>query len=73
MYLRVFCGFILAAFWQFSFVSGASAQSVTLSNTEQFTFVSDHVEILRKLGFRVYYGDASRPDLLKAAGAAETK
>ena len=30
----------------------------------------DHVEASRKFGFRVYYGDATRLDLLEAAGAA---
>jgi monovalent cation:H+ antiporter-2, CPA2 family len=30
---------------------------------------SDRVSILRKMGFKVYYGDATRLDLLKAAGA----
>lgn len=30
---------------------------------------SDKVELLRKLGLKVYYGDASRHDLLSAAGA----
>ena len=30
---------------------------------------SDHVELLRRLGQRVFYGDASRHDLLHAAGA----
>lgn len=43
MYLRVFCGFVLAAFWQLSIVTGAASESVTLSNTEQFTIVSDRV------------------------------
>jgi len=32
---------------------------------------SDRVKLLRKMGFRVYYGDATRPDLLEAAGAKE--
>jgi CPA2 family monovalent cation:H+ antiporter-2 len=32
---------------------------------------SDRVELLRKMGFKVYYGDATRLDLLNAAGAAE--
>jgi CPA2 family monovalent cation:H+ antiporter-2 len=32
---------------------------------------SDRVELLRKMGFKVYYGDATRLDLLKAAGADE--
>ncbi|MEM8605956.1 MAG: monovalent cation:proton antiporter-2 (CPA2) family protein [Myxococcota bacterium] len=30
---------------------------------------SDHVEVLRKIGIKVFYGDACRLDLLKAAGA----
>ncbi len=30
---------------------------------------SERVELLRKMGFKVYYGDATRIDLLKAAGA----
>jgi glutathione-regulated potassium-efflux system ancillary protein KefC len=30
----------------------------------------DHVEQLRRFGFRVFYGDATRLDLLEAAGAA---
>ena len=30
---------------------------------------SDRVELLRKLGLKAYYGDATRVDLLKAAGA----
>jgi CPA2 family monovalent cation:H+ antiporter-2 len=34
---------------------------------------SDRVELLRKMGFKVYYGDATRLDLLKAAGAEEAK
>jgi Trk K+ transport system NAD-binding subunit len=34
---------------------------------------SERVEFLRKMGFKVYYGDASRYDLLEAAGAAEAK
>lgn len=32
-----------------------------------------HIELLRKFGWSVYYGDASRPDLLRAAGADEAK
>jgi monovalent cation:proton antiporter-2 (CPA2) family protein len=31
----------------------------------------DQVDLLRKLGFKVFYGDASRHDLLQAAGAEE--
>jgi len=36
-------------------------------------FDSDHVEVLRKLGLKVFYGDASRIDLLRAAGAEHAK
>ena len=34
---------------------------------------SDRVESLRKLGLKVFYGDASRHDLLKAAGAEKAR
>ena len=33
----------------------------------------DHVEQLRHFGFRVFYGDATRLDLLEAAGAASAR
>ena len=32
---------------------------------------SDRVDLLRRMGFKVYYGDVTRPDLLEAAGAAD--
>lgn len=34
---------------------------------------ADQVEVLRKFGSKVYYGDASRVDLLEAAGAHKAK
>ncbi len=34
---------------------------------------SDRVSLLRKMGFKVYYGDATRLDLLKSAGAENAK
>lgn len=34
---------------------------------------ASNVEVLRKYGFEVYYGDVSRLDLLKSAGAAEAE
>ncbi len=34
---------------------------------------SDRVDLLRKMGFKVYYGDATRYDLLESAGAHEAK
>jgi len=33
----------------------------------------DNIQVLRKFGFKVYYGDATRPDLLHAAGAKNAK
>lgn len=34
---------------------------------------SDHVDFLRRIGLKCYYGDASRPHLLKAAGAEDAE
>ncbi|WP_334113173.1 monovalent cation:proton antiporter-2 (CPA2) family protein [Paucihalobacter sp.] len=34
---------------------------------------ADRVESLRKMGFKVYYGDATRLELLKSAGAEDAK
>ena len=34
---------------------------------------SDRVDLLRKMGFRVYYGDATRSDLLESAGAEDAR
>jgi len=34
---------------------------------------SDRVDLLRKMGFKVFYGDATRIDILKSAGADEAK
>ncbi|MBP1910146.1 monovalent cation:proton antiporter-2 (CPA2) family protein [Methanolobus bombayensis] len=34
---------------------------------------ADNVDVLRKFGFEVYYGDITRLDLLEAAGAAEAE
>jgi CPA2 family monovalent cation:H+ antiporter-2 len=34
---------------------------------------SDNVDLLRRMGFKVYYGDASRHDLLDIAGAGNAK
>ena len=34
---------------------------------------SDRVDLLRKFGYKVYYGDASRFDLMKAAGAEKAR
>ncbi|HET8799202.1 MAG TPA: cation:proton antiporter, partial [Thermoanaerobaculia bacterium] len=34
---------------------------------------SDRVDLLRRMGFKVYYGDATRVDLLESAGAREAE
>ena len=34
---------------------------------------SDRVDLLRKMGFKAFYGDATRVDILKAAGADQAK
>lgn len=34
---------------------------------------SDQVELLRRIGLKVYYGDATRQDMLETAGAREAK
>lgn len=34
---------------------------------------ADRVDLLRRLGLKVYYGDATRPDLLRAAGAERAR
>jgi voltage-gated potassium channel Kch len=41
--------------------------------TTVLEFDSDHVEVLRRLGLKVFYGDASRDDLLRAAGMDKAK
>jgi len=60
---------IMAGFGRFGQIVGrvlfASGYSVTVLDHDP-----DQVELLRKLGFRVFYGDATRLDLLEAAGAA---
>ena len=39
--------------------------------TTVLDFDSERVELLRALGLKVYYGDATRPDLLEVAGARD--
>ncbi len=63
---------IIAGFGKFGNIVGrllrANGFEATLLDLD-----SDNVELLRKLGFKVFYGDASRLDLLKAAGAQNAK
>ncbi|SDM90647.1 cation:proton antiporter domain-containing protein [Maricaulis salignorans] len=41
--------------------------------TTVIDYSSEHLEALRTFGFQVHFGDATRPDLLQAAGIAEAK
>lgn len=61
---------IIAGFSHFGstigrFLRANGVQATILDND------SDRVDLLRKMGFRVYYGDVTRVDLLESAGAAE--
>ena len=49
------------------FLRANNIQATVLDNN------SDNVNLLRKLGFKVYYGDASRHDLLQIAGAGRAQ
>jgi CPA2 family monovalent cation:H+ antiporter-2 len=46
----------------------ASGVSATILDND-----SDRVDLLRKMGFKVFYGDATRIDILKAAGAEKAR
>ncbi|MFT5465131.1 MAG: Kef-type K+ transport system membrane component KefB, partial [Verrucomicrobiales bacterium] len=63
---------IIAGFGRFGNVVGRFLRSCAIQTTV-LEYDSDHVEMLRKLGLKVFYGDASRPDLLHAAGADKAK
>jgi voltage-gated potassium channel Kch len=63
---------IIAGFRNFGSIVGRFLFANKVSATV-LEYDSDHVETLRKLGFKVFYGDASRVDLLKAAGAEKAK
>jgi len=61
---------IIAGFGKFGSIIGrflrANGVDTTVLETDP-----DKIEILRKLGLKVFYGDASRVDLLHSAGAEE--
>lgn len=61
---------IIAGFGRFGQIVGRLLHANGIGTT-----VLDHdpsqIELLRKFDFKVFYGDATRMDLLKAAGAAE--
>ena len=63
---------IIAGFSHFGSTVGrflrANGVSATVLDND-----SDRVDLLRRMGFKVYYGDVTRADLLEAAGAAEAR
>lgn len=63
---------IIAGFGRFGNVVGRFLRANNVHATV-LDIDSDRVDLLRKLGFKVYYGDATRYDLLYAAGASEAK
>ena len=55
---------------------GSTVGRFMQANDEEATYLDidpDNVDLLRKMGLQVFYGDASRNDLLQAAGAAEAE
>jgi monovalent cation:proton antiporter-2 (CPA2) family protein len=63
---------IIAGFGRFGNVVGRLLTANGIGATV-LEYDSDHVEMLRKLGFKVFYGDASRYDLLVSAGAENAR
>jgi len=63
---------IIAGFGRFGSVVGRLLRAKDIGATV-LDNDADRVELLRKLGMKVYYGDASRSELLHGAGAAEAK
>ena len=63
---------IIAGFGHFGNTIGRLLRANKISAT-YLDIDSDRVELLRRMGFKVFYGDASREDLLRAAGAEHAK
>ncbi len=63
---------IIAGFGRFGAVVGRYLRANGIKSTI-LDVDSDRVEVLRKMGFKVYYGDATRYDLLQSAGAEEAQ
>lgn len=63
---------IIAGFGNFGSTIGRLLKTNGISATV-LDMDSDRVDSLRKMGFKVYYGDASRLELLKAAGCEDAK
>lgn len=63
---------IIAGFGRFGQIVGRMMHANQISLTV-LDHDADQVDLLRKYGFEVYYGDATRIDLLHAAGAAKAR
>ncbi|CAM5367249.1 monovalent cation:proton antiporter-2 (CPA2) family protein [Eoetvoesiella caeni] len=63
---------IVAGFGRFSQIA-ARLLIVNGFKTSTLDASAEQVELVRRFGRRVYYGDATRLDLLKASGAADAK
>ncbi|MCG2617448.1 monovalent cation:proton antiporter-2 (CPA2) family protein [Terrimonas sp. NA20] len=63
---------IIAGFGHFGNTVGRFLRANNI-NTTVLDTDSDNVDLLRRMGFKVYYGDASRHELLEIAGAKQAK
>jgi monovalent cation:proton antiporter-2 (CPA2) family protein len=63
---------LIAGFGSFGSTAGRLLKANGVGTTV-LDIDSERVELLRKLGLKVYYGDATRYDLLATAGAAKAK
>jgi glutathione-regulated potassium-efflux system ancillary protein KefC len=63
---------IIAGFGRFGQIVGRflNANGVSLTVLDHDP---DQVDVLRRFGFKVFYGDATRADLMRAAGAAKAR
>ncbi len=63
---------IIAGYGRFGQMVGRLLNANGIASTV-LDFNSDHVDTIRRFGQKVYYGDASRLDLLEAAGIKDAK
>lgn len=63
---------IIAGFGHFGSTIGRFLRANGIEATI-LDYDSDRVDLLREMGFKVYYGDATRYDLLEAAGAGNAR
>ncbi|QFY91009.1 glutathione-regulated potassium-efflux system protein KefC [Magnetovirga frankeli] len=63
---------IIAGFGRFGRIVGRLLYSSHIPTTV-LDHDPDHIEAVRKFGYKVYYGDATRLDILRAAGAEQAR